>query len=148
MSLSSIMSGSDPAPSTAATYQAPTSQPGKSFVEPQPPTKAEHAPSFPSPVDLKSPPVHAGPEYSMTNGFSAPLRPVSSNMGEDLDPKEVDAEFAKIEQLAMSDGADDAGWESYRQEYEQRGKKRVHDVDSTEDGKRKVGYSAFPSSQC
>ncbi|KAK8257481.1 SNF2 family N-terminal domain-containing protein [Phyllosticta capitalensis] len=137
MSLSSIMSGSDPAPSTAATYQAPTSQPGKSFVEPQPPTKAEHAPSFPSPVDLKSPPVHAGPEYSMTNGFSAPLRPVSSNMGEDLDPKEVDAEFAKIEQLAMSDGADDAGWESYRQEYEQRGKKRVHDVDSTEDGKRK-----------
>lgn len=69
-------------------------------------------------------------------------------MGEDLDPKEVDAEFAKIEQLAMSDGADDAGWESYRQEYEQRGKKRVHDVDSTEDGKRKVGYSAFPSSQC
>ncbi|KAK8171685.1 P-loop containing nucleoside triphosphate hydrolase protein [Phyllosticta citrichinensis] len=137
MSLSSIMSGSEPAPSTAATYQAPTTlQPSKSYADPQPPTKTEPAPSFSSPVEFRPPPLHPSSEHGMTNGFSAPLRPISGNMVEDPDPKEVDVEFARIEHMAASDG-DDAGWDSYRQEYEQRGKKRVLDVDRIEDGKRK-----------
>lgn len=136
MSLSSIMSGSDPAPAPPApSFPVSTPQPPRPYVS-HPGIKEEHTASFQTPIDARVLPLSRSPERAVVNGTSESLHPIAGNVIE-VDPKEVDAEYAKIENVDMSD-LEFPGAETFYEQYRQRRKRKAVEVDEAEAMKRKV----------
>ncbi|KAH7038845.1 SNF2 family N-terminal domain-containing protein [Macrophomina phaseolina] len=134
MSLSSIMSGSDPAPAPAtSSYPTSTPQPPRSYSG----IKTEHVAPFQAPVDARSHSVNHSPERAIVNGTSEPLRPIAGNINEDIDPKAVDAEYAKIEHMDLSDHENPALEAAQLDDWKLRRKRRFMEVEAKEIAMRK-----------
>ncbi|KAL1642115.1 putative DNA helicase ino80 [Diplodia intermedia] len=132
MSLSSIMSGSDPAPAPATpSYSSSTPQPPRSYVT----VKEERGAPLPPPADVRSHSLNHSPERSFLNGTSEPLRPIAGNI-EEVDPRVVDAEYAKIENVDISD-VELPGQEMFKEDYMQRRKRKHLEIEDKEAATRK-----------
>ncbi|KAF2143003.1 uncharacterized protein K452DRAFT_297513 [Aplosporella prunicola CBS 121167] len=132
MSLSSIMSGSEPAPASTPSYHAPAPPPLKQYTPV--PIKSEHPTPFHAPLNGTVPPLSLGPERSVVNGGQQIF--ARSMPTEEADPKAVDAEYMKLEHLDSSD-LEAPGYEQDHEEYRLNTLKRAREVDEAEEHKRK-----------
>ncbi|KAF2810925.1 helicase SWR1 [Mytilinidion resinicola] len=140
MSLSSIMSGSDPEPPASAPHPPPTAQ--------QPPMPAKPAATTALQVKQEVFASPAPPELPMADTIVVSRQPFDQVIlnGDSHypparnipipDEKEVENEVARIETTEMSD-VDIPGFDEERLEYLQRGKKRSLEVEAVELEKRK-----------
>jgi hypothetical protein len=145
MSLASIMSGNDNEPSLKyppkATHDSRRSSVASAHHIP---LNHEHALSpTPTPVQphaVQAPSIH---EHSAQNGVSDSNHIVLPAMAQGRfrpNESEVEAEYAKLEAMDISD-PETPGFEEWQKEYKQRSQKRMHQVDLTEVAKRKVSSS-------